>query len=86
MLMAGNDNETPAEYCDSVLPPLKAKGAPVEWHLYPGVTHCWDCSSLNGFTKTLPTGTHVAYKYDKATTEDSRKRVFDFLSRQLKKP
>lgn len=84
-LMGDEDRETPAEYCGALLPALKAQGAPVEWHLYPGVTHCWDCTSLDGFSKVDHKGERVSYRYDKATTEDSRRRLFDFLARSLKK-
>ncbi|NML46379.1 prolyl oligopeptidase [Ramlibacter sp. G-1-2-2] len=82
-LMAEEDLEASSSYCDDTLPALRDKGAPVEWHKYPGVTHCWDCSALDGFSKTDFRGTRITYHYDKAVTEDSRKRVFEFLARQL---
>jgi dienelactone hydrolase len=84
-LMGDEDRETPAQYCSDVLPKLKDKGAPVEWNLYPGVTHCWDCSTMNGFSKVDQKGDRIVYRYDRAVTEDSRKRVFDFLSRRLQR-
>lgn len=82
-LMAGDDVETPARYCDAVLPALQAKGAPVESHVYAGQTHCWDCASMDGFSRVDQKGERVHYRYDKATTEDSRRRVFEFLARRL---
>ena len=85
-LMAGEDAETPARYCDAVLPALKAKGAPVESHVYPGQTHCWDCVGMDGFSKVDHKGERVSYRYDKATTEDSRRRLFEFLARRLSRP
>lgn len=84
-LMGGDDRETPAEYCEPLLSTLKAKGAPIESHVYAGSTHCWDCQSLDGFSKIDHKGDRVHYRYDKPTTEDSRRRVFDFLARRLKK-
>lgn len=82
-LMGGDDLETPPQYCDAMMATLKAKNAPVEWHVYPGQTHCWDCASLDGFSKVDHKGDRVFYRYDKATTEDSRRRVFEFLARRL---
>jgi dienelactone hydrolase len=84
LLMAEGDNETPASFCLERLPKLKEAGAPVEWHVYPGnVTHCWDCSTLNGHVKTDWRGTSVTYQYSETVTEDSRKRVFEFFARQI---
>src|ERR1051326_4220901 len=82
LLMAEGDIETPASFCLERLPKLKEAGVPVEWHVYPGnVTHCWDCSTLNGFSKTDFRGTRVTYQYNETVTEDSRKRVFEFFAR-----
>lgn len=83
-LMGDEDRETPPAYCDEPLSRLKEKGAPVEWHRYAGTTHCWDCSSMDGFSKIDHKGDRVSYRYDKAVTEDSRRRAFDFLARRLK--
>ena len=84
LLMAEGDNETPASFCLERLPKLKEAGAPVEWHVYPAnVTHCWDCSTLNGFVKTDWRGTRVSYQYNETVTEDARKRVFEFFARQI---
>ncbi len=82
MLMGGKDNETPPASCLERLPKLKESGAPVEWHLYPEATHGWDQAENHGFTKIAYNNERVTYLYDKAITEDSRKRVFDFLSRR----
>lgn len=80
MLLGGQDNETPPKMCLEMLPKLKEAGAPVQWHLYPDATHCWDCSEKNGFSKVAYNGQRVTYIFEKATTEDSRRRVFGFLS------
>lgn len=81
MLMGGKDNETPPASCLEGLPRLKEAGAPVEWHLYPEATHAWDSTDKDGFTKTAYNNAQVTYRYDKGITEDTRKRVFDFLAR-----
>ena len=66
VLMGGEDTETPPKDCQDKLGPLQAAGAPVEMHLYPAATHCWDCVSLDGFTKTDGRGNRVLYRYDAA--------------------
>jgi len=81
VLMGEKDIETPPAECVSKLEKARAAGAPVEWHVYPGVTHCWDCENLNGFSKVDFRGNQVVYYYDRTTTEDSARRMFDFLQR-----
>lgn len=83
VLMGGQDTETPAEECRAKLAPLKAAGAPIEMHLYPDATHCWDCENLNGLRKTDARGNSVLYRYDKDVTRDSTQRMFDFLQKNL---
>lgn len=82
-LMGKDDLETPASNCDSVLPTLKTNGAPVEWHVYEGTGHCWDCRSLNGFTKTDFKGARIIYKFDQAITDDSIQRAYQFLNKRM---
>jgi hypothetical protein len=36
------DTETPAAECVEKLDAVKRSGAPIEWHVYPTTTHCWD--------------------------------------------
>jgi len=83
VLMGEKDNETPPADCVSRLETARAAGAPVEWHVYPGLTHCWDCENLNGFSKVDFRGNQVVYYYDRGATQDSARRMFDFLQRTL---
>jgi len=83
VLMGEKDNETPPADCVSKLETARAAGAPVEWHVYPGITHCWDCENLHGFSKVDVRGNQVVYYYDKSVTQDSARRMFDFLQRNL---
>lgn len=83
-LMGELDNETPPSDCIPRLESLKAKGAPVEWHVFPQATHCWDCSTLDNFSKRDWKGTHIVYRYNRETTQDSAKRSFEFLAKHLK--
>lgn len=84
-LLGGADNETPAADCQALLAPLQAAGQPVQLHTYPDDTHCWDCKSLNGFTKPGRLGM-VTYRYSEATTLDSLARAKAFLRDSLKLP
>ena len=81
LLMGQLDNETPPATCESVLPLLKSAGAPVEAHIYPDTTHCWDCVTLDGRSKTDFRGVQIIYRFDKSVTENSRQRMFDFFAR-----
>lgn len=82
MLMGDKDNETPPASCLERLPKLKTAGAPVEWHLYPDATHGWDQSENHGFSKIAYNGERVPYLFDKVTADDTRKRIFEFLSKR----
>ncbi len=84
VLMGEKDTEAPAAECVSRLEGLKQKDAPVEWHVYPATTHCWDCSTLNNFSKTDWLGNRVVYRYDSQVTQDSAERLFAFLAKRLK--
>lgn len=81
LLMAELDNETPPASCDEPVKQLKAKGVPIEAHIYPKTTHCWDCMLSDGLVRTDFRGVQIAYRYDKAITDDSSRRIFDFFSR-----
>ena len=83
VLMGERDVETPPSDCVSRLEAAKAGGAPVEWHVYPEATHCWDCRNLDGFRKVDFRGTSVEYRYDTAVTDDSARRMFAFLERAM---
>jgi dienelactone hydrolase len=84
VLMGGEDTETPAADCQARLASATAAGAPVETHLYPEATHCWDCRQLDGLNKVDLRGHSVTYRYDAAITADSEARMFDFLDRRLR--
>lgn len=84
-LLGGADNETPASECEALLAPVKASGKPVQLHIYPEQTHCWDCKSLNGFTKPGRWGA-VTYIYSETATLNSFQRTKAFLAESLKLP
>lgn len=86
ILLADQDVEAPAAACLSLLGAQADKGQQVEWHVYPGATHCWDCSSLDNYSKTDFRGVRVTYKFNKEVTADSTKRAFEYLGARLKRP
>ena len=81
VLMGGQDTETPASECLPRIKALQERAAPVESHFYPAATHCWDCSSIDGLRKTDFQGNAVAYRFDRAITDDSMRRTFEFLDK-----
>jgi dienelactone hydrolase len=83
VLMGEVDTETPASECLERLEPLKRAGAPVEWHVYPQATHCWDCEQFDGFSKIDIRGHHVEYHFRQDVTRDSEDRLFAFLDRTM---
>jgi dienelactone hydrolase len=86
VLMGAQDNETLPQECVSRLEPLKERGAPVEWHVFPNASHCWDCIDQDKQRWNPPWagGRSVVYLYDSNVTDESAERAFEFLSRHLK--
>ena len=81
VLMGDQDTETPPEDCVAKLQGAKASGAPVEWHVFKNATHCWDCAQLNGLSKIDFRGTRVVYRYNSGTTQETKRRIFEFLEK-----
>ena len=78
-LMGDADTETPVSGCYMVND-LKKKVPGFDFHVYPGMTHCWDCEALNGFTKIHKrSGAYIQYVYDEAVTRDSERRVLEYF-------
>ncbi|RZJ26785.1 MAG: hypothetical protein EOO54_01625 [Haliea sp.] len=69
MLMGERDTEALPAACFPLLEQLKAGGAPVEWHVYPGATHGWDKQgeTANG------------YVYREETALDATRRMLAFF-------
>ncbi|UUZ68442.1 dienelactone hydrolase family protein [Polaromonas sp. P2-4] len=69
MLMGQSDTETPPASCFPLIEELRAAGAPVKWHIYPGMTHGWDKQgeASNG------------YVYDEEAALDATRRMLEFL-------
>jgi dienelactone hydrolase len=84
--MGGDDLYTPANECLPLLEKLKLQGKRVEWHVYPSATHAWDSEDADGRSSTTYRGDKVTFRYDRGVTEDSRKRLFDFLARHAGPP
>jgi len=82
-LMGEQDNETPAQECVAKFEAAKTIGAPIDWHVYPQTTHCWDCRQLDNFSKLDVRGNHITYRYNEEVTRDSARRMFEFLEKQM---
>ena len=74
----GLDNETPFEDCQKRLKPLVEQGKPITYRHYEEATHCFDCKSLNGFTKPGRHG-QVTYTFNQELTNQSARETFEFL-------
>lgn len=85
VLLGGLDNETPAQECIDRLEPMRQAGAPIQLHLYPLATHCWDCKHLDGLRKTDIRGNSVVYRYDEVLTKDAEERMFSFLDKSFQR-
>lgn len=81
VLMGARDSEAPPDQCYGHLQRLKARGADITWHTYEEVSHGWDNPALNGFSKIANNGQPVTYIYSKEVTEDTKKRILEFLAR-----
>ncbi|MEK9812884.1 MAG: dienelactone hydrolase family protein [Bordetella sp.] len=79
-LMGGADTESPPERCTTAIEAISKRGLMTSF-TYPEATHCWDCSALDGFTKTAGNGKQVTYRYSTETTSDSEQRVLKFFNR-----
>jgi len=67
-----------------IIKQFQSQKKPVEYHVYKGATHCWDCVKKDGFKKnmtykgqTVP----VIYKFDKTITDESIKMTLDFFDK-----
>jgi dienelactone hydrolase len=83
VLMGETDLEAPPEQCIPKLGVAREAGSLVEWHVYLGIGHCWDCRHLDGFSKIDARGTSVTYAYSEAVTRDSAQRLYSFLAASL---
>jgi dienelactone hydrolase len=79
-LLGSDDTETPPDECERK---FKDANYPemLDWHLYPGATHCWDCQQIDGLQKIDVRGNRVSYRYDADVTKDATERTFAFLKR-----
>ena len=72
MLFGERDTETPMTTCFPLVDELLAKGRPVSWHVYPGMTHSWEKQgeAANG------------YIFDRAAALDATRRTLEFFNQQ----
>lgn len=85
VLVGTRDNEAPYSDCQSTIAPIEKAGKPMSIHTYEDASHCWDCKSLDGFSKPGRHGT-VTYTYNPAASQDSLQRSLAFLRQSLALP
>ena len=78
-LMGADDTESPPSGCAVAIKDIAERNL-INAHSYPGVGHCWDCELLSGFSKISGNGQRVTYRYDREVTQDSERRVLEFLN------
>jgi dienelactone hydrolase len=84
-LLGELDKDGDPEACVPLFEKLKAKGAPVEWHVFPKTGHAWD-QPKNSTPRTisyLGNLDGVLFAYDSQVTEATREKAFEFLTRHL---
>jgi dienelactone hydrolase len=87
-LLGELDDDGDPKECLPRLQTVKDKGAPVEWHVFPGTGHAWDMPKFSQPQRRHYTGTPsggVLFAYDGKVTAESRDRAFAFLARHLKR-
>jgi dienelactone hydrolase len=87
VLMGDLDTEMPPDTCRAPLNALKAAGQPIDWELYAGATHCWDCVQYraSGLRKRDWKGDPIEYRYNVDVTLASQDRAFAFLAKYLER-
>ena len=83
VLMGEKDEETPPRFCLPRLEALKAKGAPVDWEVYPDTTHGWDIRRANGYAAPTFFGTTHTYLYNESSKRAAQERVLRFLAKEM---
>ena len=71
MLLAGSDRELKHGTCFKELEDMKAKGLPVDYHIYEGIGHGWDKQGE----------TQYGYIYNEEITKDSFNRMVEFFEK-----
>lgn len=85
MLLGGADGITPIGKCVAMLEGMKAKGAPVDWHVYPEAGHTWDHPNFDGQRQQIGAQSETI-RYRPDVTQDSARRAFEFFAKMLTKP
>ncbi len=74
----------PAE-CVPQYEKMKTAGADIDWVVYPGITHCFDCAGLNGMVAVDAIhGGSLLFRYDAEITATAEKRLFAFFAAKMK--
>lgn len=87
MLLGELDDETPPGTCVDKAKPLRDRGLPVFWKVYPGTTHAFDLAHLGNRTliREVPGRGKFTYRYNPEATEDAWKEASAFLGQHVKR-
>lgn len=77
MLLGGNDEWRPPQYCDELAARLSPSGPPVKVHTYPGVTHAFDNPNAHG--TIVVDGRVVPLRFSPEAAADAHDRILSFL-------
>lgn len=84
-LMGDLDVDADPQDCVPRLQRAKAKGAPVEWHVYAGGAHAWDSVRAGSGVTITQFGVKAPalFRFDARIRDDSRDRAFALIQRHL---
>lgn len=75
------DLETPVQASAETFESFKQAGkSNLQVNIFKDATHCWDCKTLDGYTRTLIGGKQHVYKFSASLTEESKNLVINFLN------
>lgn len=82
LLLGGNDESQPPQFCNEVVARLAPAGPPAVVHIYPGEPHAFDEQPAPGTDTVL--GKLLPLAYASRATVDARKQVLAFFAAQLR--
>lgn len=84
-LMGDLDLDADLQDCVPRLQRAKARGAPVEWHVYAGGAHAWDSERAGSGVMITQFGVKapLLFRFDARIRDDSRDRAFAFIERHF---
>jgi dienelactone hydrolase len=82
LLLGGNDESQPPQFCNEMVARLAPAGPPAVVHIYPGEPHAFDAQPAHGTETVL--GKLLPRTYASRATADAHKPVLAFFAAQLR--